>query len=175
MLLEFMDSRLGKIPIARLTIRRLGPESRLGGNPLLVLLLALPLLLLATVCAAAEEHQPPAAPSAATTTTTVGSVYGVVTSDDGTVYEGVRVVLETGGDVDPPPMTQETSASGAFDFTGVPAGPFKLTVSSNGFVTQEVSGVLQAGGVFDTRAIVLPVAAWAPQSPAVQSLGPCAR
>jgi len=159
MLLNFMGLPLGTTPIARRSIRCHRPELQARRDLLCVWLVTLPLLLGAAAYASAEENQPPVTPNAGTTTAASGSVYGVVTSDDGTVYEGVRVVLETEGDVDPPPMTQDTNANGAFEFTGVPAGPFKLTISSSGFVTQEVSGVLQAGGVFDTRAIVLPVEA----------------
>jgi Carboxypeptidase regulatory-like domain len=155
MLLNFMGLALGIIPAATPPLHRIRPQGWVGGRLRFVWLL---LMLGASVCASAEESQPPSAPSAGTTAG-AGSVYGVVTSDDGSVYEGVHVMLELQGDVDPPPMTQETNSSGAFDFSGVPAGPFKLTVSSGGFVTQQISGVLQAGGVFDTRAIVLPVAA----------------
>ena len=88
-----------------------------------------------------------------------GSIHGVVTSADGTVYEGARVELELSHDDDPTTATQQTDSGGAFNFANLPAGEFKLTVSSNGFVTQSISGVLHAGEAFDARTIVLPVAA----------------
>jgi hypothetical protein len=155
--MKIMDLYLGTIATGRTEPHDARGHARFVGGIFLCLLLS-PLLAAQPGIASAEGSQPPAA-SSGTTTTAVGSIYGVVTSDDGSVYEGVRVVLETEGDVDPPAVSQQTNESGAFDFSGVPAGPFKLTVSSNGFITQQISGVLQAGGVFDTRAIVLAVAA----------------
>jgi hypothetical protein len=155
MALTFMGFGLGTIPNARQAIRgRVWP----GGGLVCVWLLLLAAFTGTAGRASAEDSQPPATPNAGAGVGTSGSVYGVVTSDDGTVYEGVHVVLEVQGDVDPPPMTEETNANGGFNFSGVPAGPFKLTVSSSGFATQQVSGVLPAGGVFDARTIVLPMA-----------------
>jgi hypothetical protein len=86
------------------------------------------------------------------------SIRGVVTGSDGTVYEGVHVALELTVADDPVEATQETDSVGAFDFANLPAGGFKITVSSAGFVTQEIRGELEAGETFDARAIVLPMA-----------------
>ncbi len=85
-----------------------------------------------------------------------GSIHGVVASADGTAYEGARVKLSHGDD--PAAAIQKTDSGGAFSFANLPAGEFKLTVSSNGFVTQSISGVLHVGEAFDARTIVLPVA-----------------
>ncbi len=85
-----------------------------------------------------------------------GSIHGVVTSNDGAVYEGARVQLSGPGNS--PIASEETDSNGAFSFARVPAGAFKLTVSSNGFVSQEISGVVHAGESFYAQTIVLPVA-----------------
>ena len=87
-----------------------------------------------------------------------GSVHGLVTGDDGSVYEGVRVELEVAPGNDPLTIAQQTDSGGAFNFANLPAGPFKITVSSDGFATQEIKGVLRAGEAYDARTIVLRVA-----------------
>ncbi|MFP5249249.1 MAG: carboxypeptidase-like regulatory domain-containing protein, partial [Acidobacteriota bacterium] len=69
-----------------------------------------------------------------------------------------RVTLtETGAR---PPVTESTITddNGAFRFIGIAPGPFQLTLSSSGFVTQTVNGVLHAGETWDAHTIVLPVA-----------------
>jgi hypothetical protein len=86
-----------------------------------------------------------------------GIVQGVVTGKDGEVYEGVRVELarpSAGSDAQPP-LVQETDTDGEFTFVNVPAGAFTLTVSSDGFATQTVSGTLKPGETFDAQSIVL--------------------
>ncbi len=100
---------------------------------------------------AAPDPDPPMA--------AMGSIHGVVTGADGTVYEGVRVELELTRADDPTTATRQTDSGGAFNFAQLPPGVFKLTISSNGFVTQSISGVLHAGEALDARTIVLPVAA----------------
>ena len=47
---------------------------------------------------------------------------------------------------------------GEFSFYGVPAGPFHLTVTADGFNTQETSGTLQSGGTVIVPKITLLVA-----------------
>jgi hypothetical protein len=86
-----------------------------------------------------------------------GIVQGVVTGKDGEVYEGVRVALAPTGEQ--PPRIQITNGEGEFTFVNVPAGSFTLTVSSDGFSPQTLSGVLQAGQTFDAPAIALSMAA----------------
>ncbi|MGB8029044.1 MAG: carboxypeptidase-like regulatory domain-containing protein [Terracidiphilus sp.] len=119
-------------------------------------LLALGACLLAAAYAPAQQAAAQATPA---TDAAMGSVHGTVESADGTVYEGARVVLElTLGD-DPETATQQTDSSGAFNFANLTAGTFKITVSSDGFQTQSISGELRAGEAYDTRTIVLPMAA----------------
>jgi hypothetical protein len=85
-----------------------------------------------------------------------GSIHGIVTSNDGTVYEGARVELSGPGGS--PMVSEETDTNGTFSFARVSPGTFKLTVAANGFVSQEVSGVVHTGESFDAKTIVLPVA-----------------
>ena len=61
---------------------------------------------------------------------------------DGTVCEGAHITLEEAG---APARSAISDADGRFDFGNVPAGAFQLTVSTSGFATQTITGVLQAG------------------------------
>jgi hypothetical protein len=85
------------------------------------------------------------------------SIHGVVANKDGALYEGARVTLTAAGPGAAPARTLTTDSSGAFNFSGVAAGAFTLTISSNGFATQTVSGVLRAGEAYDAHTIVLPM------------------
>ena len=86
------------------------------------------------------------------------SIHGIVTSTDGAVYEGALVKMELSGSGAATAESQRTDNGGAFDFSSLPAGTFTLTISSAGFVTQEIRGELRAGEAYDARTIVLPVA-----------------
>ena len=87
-----------------------------------------------------------------------GSIHGVVADPEGTVYEGVRIELAQTGSAQP--MRSTTSDSGGrFNFAEVPPGAFKLTISSNGFATQVVAGLLHSGESYETQPIVLRVGA----------------
>lgn len=86
------------------------------------------------------------------------SIHGVVTSAEGAVYEGARVQLELSGPGASPAEIRQTDSGGAFSFSGLPPGAFTLTVSSAGFVTQQIRGELHGGEAYDARTIVLPVA-----------------
>lgn len=88
-----------------------------------------------------------------------GIVEGVATGDEGEVFEGVRVVLAEVGPNAGPPITETTGSDGAFKFTNVETGAFKLTLTSPGFATQVVTGTLHPGEVFDARDVVLALAA----------------
>ncbi len=120
-------------------------------------LLVLGAWLLIAVCAGAQQGKTQATPNADQAT---GSIHGVVTSADGTVYEGARVELElTPAGGASTATTQQTDSDGVFNFPNLPPGTFKATVSAAGFLTQEIRGTLLAGEAFDARTIVLPVAA----------------
>jgi hypothetical protein len=83
--------------------------------------------------------------------TASGSVQGVVTDRDGTVCEGAHVALVQASSV----KTTTSDSSGRFDFTSVPAGAFQLTISSDGFQSRTVSGVLGAGANYEAPPIAL--------------------
>ena len=111
-----------------------------------------------TACAWAQQDTLPAAPEPEPSEVVNGSIHGVVKSVDGTAYEGARVDLEQSHSEAPLTTTQRTDSVGAFNFANLPAGEFKLTISSKGFVTQSISVVLRAGEALDAPTIVLPVA-----------------
>jgi Carboxypeptidase regulatory-like domain len=85
----------------------------------------------------------------------LATIRGVVESKDGEVYEGARVALTLAGPGAPLIKTQATGSDGAFSFSDVPPGAFKLAVSSDGFATQTLSGILQPGENYNAQTIVL--------------------
>jgi len=89
-----------------------------------------------------------------------GSIQGTVSSKDGAVYEGVRIALSrpaTPPALSLPEKTAVTDSNGHFLFSDVPVGPFLLTVTSEGFATRQVTGVLKPGETYQAPPIVLPV------------------
>jgi hypothetical protein len=84
-----------------------------------------------------------------------GSIHGVVVNREGAVLEGAHVSLSVAASTAPPESAETSDSDGSFSFSGVPPGDFKLTVSSSGFVTQVISGVLHSGESYDTQAVVL--------------------
>lgn len=86
----------------------------------------------------------PAAPqSASADQPSSGAISGVVTDETGTAIAGATVTWSQDGAS--AGMTAATTADGRFAFPSVPSGPFRVTVSSPGFATQTVSGVLSPG------------------------------
>ncbi len=83
-----------------------------------------------------------------------GSIHGVVANPEGTVYEGVRIELAQTTSTAPVRVVMSDSG-GRFNFAEVPPGPFKLTISSKGFATQVVSGLLHSGESYEAQPIVL--------------------
>ena len=98
---------------------------------------------------AQEAAVPAAAPAPA-------GLHGLVTSTDGAVYEGARVLLEIAGSATAP-FSAQTDGNGAFIFNNLSPGTFKLTVASPGFVTQSLTGLLHPGENFDAHTIALPL------------------
>ena len=85
-----------------------------------------------------------------------GAVHGVVTNNAGAVLEGAHVTLtEVSADNAAAARNAITDSNGEFMFSSLLAGPFKLTVTSNGFTTQTVTGTLKDGEDYDAKAIVL--------------------
>jgi hypothetical protein len=118
---------------------------------------------LAPNLAADADASQSSAPQAAQEQSSQGSIHGVVLGKDGSVYEGARIALSMAappqaGSSEPRVWTASTDGNGRFNFSGIAPGAFKLTVSSQGFATQEVSVFLHPGENYETQAIVLPFA-----------------
>jgi hypothetical protein len=129
-----------------------------GWHFLRVCLLVFAALAGAAACAVAQEGAAQAATDSNSSLPATAGIHGVITSTDGAVYEGARVVLERSGS-DAPAATTQTDSNGVFSFANLLPGAFKLTVSAQGFQTRSISGVLRAGEDFDAHTIALPVAA----------------
>jgi hypothetical protein len=101
------------------------------------------------------EAPQPQLPAPASSTS---SIEGVVSNADGAVYEGVHIALQLPA-ANPAVLerTAITDTNGHFVFPDVPAGPFVLSITSEGFATQQVSGVLKPGETYQAPPIVLPV------------------
>lgn len=85
----------------------------------------------------------------------LGSIQGVVVDREGTVCEGAHVALSQPSSIPPSLRTATSDSSGRFDFTGVPAGVFTLTISAKGFTTQIVTGLLHPGENFEAQPITM--------------------
>ena len=86
-----------------------------------------------------------------------GSIHGVVVATDGSVCEGATVSLAQAGTGSQELRTATSDSNGRFSFPDVPSGAFSLTITTKGFATQVVTGVLRAGEDFDAQSIVLVV------------------
>jgi hypothetical protein len=86
-----------------------------------------------------------------------GSIHGVVMDKDGAVCEGATVDLDYAGTSATAAKTATSDSNGRFSFSDIPPGAFRLTLSSKGFETQVVQGVLHPGENFEARAIELMV------------------
>jgi hypothetical protein len=91
-----------------------------------------------------------------------GSISGIVTSPDGSVYEGAHITVQSKVSATNPvtaptaiPLTAITDSDGRFHFPVVPAGPFELTVSAAGFASQTISSLLHPGESLETKPLVL--------------------
>src|SRR5271165_1057566 len=82
-----------------------------------------------------------------------GSISGKVIDQSGTDIAGAVVTLKREGQSSELEVT--SNEDGLFAFTGVPPGPFQLTISSEGLASQEFSGTLQSGETFVTPLIML--------------------
>ena len=86
-----------------------------------------------------------------------GRIHGVIAGRDGAVYEGAHVALDETAPPGQPAITTASDSDGRFSFNDVPAGPFRLTVTAEGFAPQVATGVLGSGEIYDARTIVLPL------------------
>lgn len=92
-------------------------------------------------------------PGAPIPTSIPARIHGIVQDKSGSVYEGARVTLTQPGTTSP--LVTTTDSSGAFAFTAVAPGPFKLTVATAGFAARPLSGTLQPGQSLETPPILL--------------------
>jgi hypothetical protein len=85
-----------------------------------------------------------------------GTISGQIADKSGAAVVGAHVRLALDGQS----AAQEAVAdnNGQFTFANVPPGPFQLTVSSPGFTTQTLSGVLHSGEIDVVPMIQLPLA-----------------
>jgi hypothetical protein len=88
---------------------------------------------------------------------TVGTISGTVVDQNGNFLLAARVSLTRPGQTEE--KTQESDGAGHFVFTAIPPGPFQLTVTGEGFATQQVPGVLHPGEALEVPLISLPIAA----------------
>jgi hypothetical protein len=84
-----------------------------------------------------------------------GSIHGVVADRDGAVYQGVQITLTQAVPGPTPANTTTSDSNGQFQFSNVSPGSFKLTVSSQGFNTQIISGMLHPGESYHAPVIAL--------------------
>ena len=101
--------------------------------------------------------QTPTSTSAPAGSSEQGTISGTVTGRDGEAYEGVSVSLVIASV--PTTKTVETDPNGEFIFANLPAGRFSLTIASQGFETQIVTGELHPGENWDAHNVVLPLKA----------------
>lgn len=87
-----------------------------------------------------------------------GSITGTVSDQDAAIIPGAQVTLALGSGGGPGVRTAVADSDGRFAFANVTPGPFRLTVSANGFSARQISGQLQAGQNYEAPAIALPVA-----------------
>ena len=104
-------------------------------------------------------HAPSLSMHAMLTESALGSIHGGVVDGGGTVYEGASIALSQPASIEPSKKTDTSDGNGRFSFPDVLPGPFQLTISSNGFSTQVVSGILHAGESYEASPIVLPLSA----------------
>jgi hypothetical protein len=84
-----------------------------------------------------------------------GAIRGVVVDHEGSVYQGVHITLTRSVDPESPSSIATTDTNGRFQFSTLPPGPFRLTISSEGFATRQISGELHPGEIYEPPAIEL--------------------
>ena len=86
-----------------------------------------------------------------------GSISGTVVDGQGATVGGAHVKLTRGEQS----LSQEmrTGDDGQFSFVGIPPGTFQVTVTSEGFATQTISGTLHPGETYTLPQVPLSIAA----------------
>jgi hypothetical protein len=111
--------------------------------------------------AAAAARQPSDQSPVSASSSAPGSVSGTVVDQSGAVVVGadVRLSAQRGKDTDQSSgQTMRTGDDGEFMFSNIAPGPFQLTVTSAGFSTKTISGLLHAGEVDLIPPIMMTVA-----------------
>jgi hypothetical protein len=103
---------------------------------------------------AANEQQLPESPSAQM----FGSITGTVTDQDGAMIPAAQVQLLGEGQPQTTARVVASDATGRFAFANVTPGRFQLTVSAQGFTTQQGSAEVVAAETMEVPAIVLEAA-----------------
>jgi hypothetical protein len=125
-------------------------------------ILALPLLFVVGSHGMRSQALPaaptPQVPAQSTPATNSGSLAGFVVDTDGDSIGGARITLTRTGRSpagSSPALTTTTTSDGRFTFSGIPPGPFKLSVTASGFAPQQITGELQPGEDRELPDIVL--------------------
>jgi hypothetical protein len=84
-----------------------------------------------------------------------GSIHGIVVDRDGIVCEGAHVSLTQPSPAAAAARSTISGSDGSFVFNNVPAGAFKLAVSSGGFTTGVITGVLRPGENYEAPPVRL--------------------
>jgi hypothetical protein len=90
-----------------------------------------------------------------------GAIVGTVFDQSGAVVGGARVRLTPQGAPNQGDSSSQDAVSGAdgqFSFSNVVPGPFQLTISSAGFASMTLSGILHPGEIYNSAKIALAVA-----------------
>ena len=90
------------------------------------------------------------------TTPATGTLNGTVTDASGAVVSGAKLALEIAAS--PQRRNTNSDADGAFAFSGLPAGKYKLTVTAEGFSARSINGELHPGETVIVPAVSLAVA-----------------
>ena len=84
-----------------------------------------------------------------------GEIHGIVADPNGDIVPGATVTLEGPGSA--PAQSTQSSPEGAFTFTGVPGGPYRLTVTAPGFKQWFALGTLSEGQSLALPEVELPM------------------
>jgi hypothetical protein len=91
-----------------------------------------------------------------TQTESVGTIAGTVLDPNGNFV--VSATVKLGHEGTKAELEVTSDQEGHFFFTGVPAGPFQITITAEGFGTREEVGVLRAGEALDMLRLSLAIA-----------------
>jgi len=91
----------------------------------------------------------------------LGNISGIVSDADGAVVSGARVTLVISSAKGS--RTAVSNVDGRFNFAGVAAGRFTITIEAEGLASETQTGTLDPGEGYEIREITLPVASVASQ------------